>query len=366
MEDNSPNGRSRKATLHMDNQLVGGKYRVVKRIGSGSFGDIYLGVCLKDAAEVAIKVEKNEAKYPQLAYEAKVYQKLAQRPGFPTLEHYGCEEHYKAMVIELLGPSLEELFSLCKRRFSMKTVLMLADQLLTRLESLHSIGFIHRDIKPDNFLMGVGKQCNKLFLIDFGLSKRYLDAESRLHIPFRKDRNLTGTVRYASINAQKGIEQSRRDDLESMCNCLMYFNLGKLPWQGITATNKKQKYEMILEKKNSTKIEELCKAFPSEFAVVMKYIRGMRFNEDPDYTYMRQLFRLLMKNLSYQFDNVFDWSLLKKQKLERQRERDQERARDITEARLAMQKKCEQSHLNSVLKCSHCAVGDMSAASKRK
>ncbi|BFF95307.1 casein kinase I [Drosophila madeirensis] len=362
MQDNSPTGRTRKATLPMDRQLVGGKYRVVRRIGSGSFGDIYLGVCLKDASEVAIKVERNEAKYPQLAYEAKVYQKLERCPGFPTLKHYGSEEHYKAMVIELLGPSLEELFSICKRRFSMKTVLMLTDQLLCRLESLHNLGFIHRDIKPDNFLMGMGKQDHKLFLIDFGLSKRYVDAESRLHIPIRKDRSLTGTVRYASINAQKGIEQSRRDDLESMCHCLMYFNLGRLPWQGITAASKAQKYEKILEKKCSTKIEDLCKSFPTEFAVVMKYVRCMRFNEDPDYTYMRKLFGLLSRNLNLKYDNIFDWSQLRKQNLERQRERDQVRAREITEARLSLPKKIE---LSSVLKCSHC-VGDVSTDSKRK
>ncbi|XP_033249747.1 casein kinase I [Drosophila miranda] len=366
MKDSTPSGHNRKPSLHLDNQLVGGKYRVVKRIGSGSFGDIYLGVCLKDASEVAIKVERNEAKYPQLAYEAKVYQKLAKNPGFPTLKHFGCEQHFKAMVIELLGPSLEELFTTCKRRFSLKTVLMVADQLLSRLENLHAIGFIHRDIKPDNFLMGTGKQAHKLFLIDFGLSKRYMDTESLLHIPFRKDRNLTGTVRYASVNAQKGIEQSRRDDLESMCHCLMYFNLGKLPWQGIAAASKKQKYEMILEKKSGTKIEELCKAFPSEFAVFMKYIRSMRFNEDPDYNYMRQLFRLLSRTLNYQYDNVFDWSLMKQQKLERQRERDQERARGITGARLSLAKKGDHLQLSSGLKYSHCAVGDGSPTCIRK
>jgi len=152
-------GRVRNTSLNLENKLIGGKYRVVKPIGSGSFGDIYLGLSVKDASEVAIKVEANDAKYPQLMYEAKVYEQLNRTPGFPKLLHYGSEKNFNAMVIELLGPSLEELFNVCKRRFSLKTVLMITDQLLMRIECVHELGFIHRDIKPDNFLMGVGSHC---------------------------------------------------------------------------------------------------------------------------------------------------------------------------------------------------------------
>ncbi|XP_020812270.1 casein kinase I [Drosophila serrata] len=320
----------RNPSLNLENQLVGGKYRVIKPIGSGSFGDIYLGLSIKDGVEVAIKVEATDAQYPQLIYEAKLYKHLRQRPGFPKLLHFGSEKRYNAMVMELLGPSLEELFNLCKRRFSMKTVMMLIDQLLVRLEDVHEAGFIHRDVKPDNFLMGLGENSTQLYLIDFGLSKRYKDSETHLHIPYRKDRNLTGTVRYASMNAQMGVEQSRRDDMESLGYCIMYFNLGKLPWQGITAANKKQKYEKILEKKHSISIETLCRGLPTEFALYMKYVRNLRFKEPPDHKYLRQLFRVLYRSLNYQFDFIFDWTLLQEQqkdRLRREREREAEKNR---------------------------------------
>jgi casein kinase 1 alpha len=173
--------------------------------------------------------------------------------------YYGQEKEHNVLVMDLLGPSLEDLFNFCSRRFTIKTVLMLADQMIGRIEYVHCKSFIHRDIKPDNFLMGIGRHCNKLFLIDFGLAKKFRDARTRMHIGYREDKNLTGTARYASINAHLGIEQSRRDDMESLGYVLMYFNRGCLPWQGLKAATKKQKYEKISEKKMSTPVEVLCK-----------------------------------------------------------------------------------------------------------
>ncbi|KAK7591282.1 hypothetical protein V9T40_002895 [Parthenolecanium corni] len=224
---------------------------------------------------------------------------------------YGQEREYNVLVMELLGPSLEDLFNFCSRRFTIKTVLMLADQMIGRIEYVHCKSFIHRDIKPDNFLMGIGRHCNKLFLIDFGLAKKYRDARTRCHISYREDKNLTGTARYASINAHLGIEQSRRDDMESLGYVLMYFNRGCLPWQGLKAATKKQKYEKISEKKMSTPVEVLCKGFPAEFSMYLNYCRGLRFEEAPDYMYLRQLFRILFRTLNHQYDYTFDWTMLK-------------------------------------------------------
>lgn len=167
------------------------------------------------------------------------------------------------MVMELLGPSLEDLFNFCQRRFSLKTVLLLADQLISRIDFIHSRNFIHRDIKPDNFLMGLGKKGNLVYIIDFGLAKKYRDGRTHQHIPYRENKNLTGTARYASVNTHLGVEQSRRDDLESLGYVLMYFNRGALPWQGLKAATKRQKYERISEKKMSTTIDDLCKGYPS-------------------------------------------------------------------------------------------------------
>ncbi|VDD87048.1 unnamed protein product [Enterobius vermicularis] len=292
--------------------IVATKYKLIRKIGSGSFGDIYLAINITNGEEVAVKMESNKARHPQLLYESKVYKILQGGVGIPHIRWYGTEREYNVLVMDLLGPSLEDLFNFCSRRFTMKTVLMLADQMIGRIEYVHVKNFIHRDIKPDNFMMGIGRHCNKLFLIDFGLAKKYRDSRTRAHIPYREDKNLTGTARYASINAHLGIEQSRRDDMESLGYVLMYFNRwGTLPWQGLKAATKKQKYEKISEKKMSTPVEVLCKGFPAEFAMYLNYCRGLRFDEAPDYMYLRQLFRILFRTLNHQYDYTFDWTMLK-------------------------------------------------------
>lgn len=291
--------------------IVGGKYKLLRKIGSGSFGDIYQGVNITNGEEVAVKLEPQKARHPQLLYESKLYKILQGGVGIPKFRWFGQERDYNVLVIDLLGPSLEDLFNFCSRKFSMKTILMLADQMIGRLEYFHNKNFIHRDIKPDNFLMGISKSCNKLYIIDFGLAKKFRDSRSKQHIPYREDKNLTGTARYASINAHLGIEQSRRDDMESLGYVLMYFTRSSLPWQGLKAATKKQKYEKISEKKMSTPVEVLCKGCPAEFAMYLNYCRGLRFEEAPDYMYLRQLYRILFRTLNHQYDYTFDWTLLK-------------------------------------------------------
>ncbi|PPS07607.1 hypothetical protein GOBAR_AA13032 [Gossypium barbadense] len=250
----------------MDN-VIGGKFKLGRKIGSGSFGELYLGVNVQTKEEVAVKLESAKTKHPQLHYESKLYMLLQGGTGIPHLKWFGIEADYNVMVIDLLGPSLEDLFNYCNRKLSLKTVLMLADQ----VEYMHSRGFLHRDIKPDNFLMGLGRKANQVYIIDYGLAKKYRDLQTHKHIPYRENKNLTGTARYASVNTHLGIEQSRRDDLESLGYVLMYFLRGSLPWQGLKAGTKKQKYDKISEKKVSTSIEVLC----------------------------------------YQFDYIFDWTVLK-------------------------------------------------------
>lgn len=215
--------------------------------------------------------------------------------------------------MDLLGPSLEDLFSFCNRKLSLKTVLMLADQMINRVEFVHSKSFLHRDIKPDNFLMGLGKRANQVYCIDFGLAKKYRDTSTHQHIPYRENKNLTGTARYASVNTHLGIEQSRRDDMESLGYVLMYFLRGSLPWQGLKAGNKKQKYEKISERKIATSTEALCRGFPTEFASYFHYCRSLRFEDTPDYQYLKRLFRDLFIREGFQFDYVFDWTILKYQ-----------------------------------------------------
>lgn len=187
---------------------------------------------------------------------------------------------------------------------------MLADQLLGRLEYVHTKSFIHRDVKPDNFLIGLGKRQSVIHIIDFGLAKKYRDPRSHQHIPYRENKNLTGTARYASINTHIGIEQSRRDDLESLGYVLMYFIRGSLPWQGLKANTKKQKYERIMDRKMSTSTEQLCKGYPTEFRSYFEYCRSLRFEDRPDYAYLKRLFKELFYRKGFQYDNMFDWTIL--------------------------------------------------------
>lgn len=290
-------------------------------------GDIYLGINIISGEEVAIKLESVKAKHPQLEYESKVYKTLAGGVGVPFVRWYGTECDYNAMVLDLLGPSLEDLFNFCNRKFSLKTVLLLADQLvccvtrvyilfhslhllqISRIEYIHSRNFIHRDIKPDNFLMGIGKRGNQVNVIDYGLAKKYRDNRTHLHIPYRENKNLTGTARYTSINTHLGVEQARRDDLESLAYVLMYFLRGALPWQGLKAATKKQKYDRIMEKKMTTPTDLLCRGFPNEFGIFLNYTRALRFDDKPDYSYLRKLFRDLFVREGYQYDYIFDWSV---------------------------------------------------------
>uniref|UniRef100_UPI00358EBBCB casein kinase I-like n=1 Tax=Myxine glutinosa TaxID=7769 RepID=UPI00358EBBCB len=219
---------------------------------------------------------------------------------------------FSAVLALLLSAMFSlSLFVATSRLHGHQPTSLLSTRRISRIEYLHSKNFIHRDIKPDNFLMGLGKKGNLVYVIDLGLAKKYRDARTHQHIPYRENKNLTGTARYASINTHLGIEQSRRDDLESLGYVMMYFNLGSLPWQGLKAATKRQKYERISEKKMSTPIEVLCKGYPSEFPSYLNFCRSLRFDDKPDYSFLRQLFRNLFHRQGFSYDYVFDWNTLK-------------------------------------------------------
>jgi serine/threonine protein kinase len=216
---------------------------------------LLLGINTKTSEEVAIKLESTKTRFPQLIYEANLYKSFAGKVGFPIIWWHGVEGDYNCMVMEMLGPCLEDMFKYCKRKFTIKTTCMLADSMISRMETMHAANYIHRDIKPDNFLIGTGRTQNTVYVIDFGLSKRYIDPKSGMHIKYDDTKSLTGTARYASTNAHRGLEQSRRDDLESIGMVLVYFLKGVLPWQGLAGDNKKAKYDRIKECKINTTME---------------------------------------------------------------------------------------------------------------
>ena len=227
--------------------------------------------------------------------------------GLPDIKVYGCNSEYNILIMELLGHSLEDLFQTQNKSFSIKTACMVGIQMVDRLEYLHSKKIIHRDIKPDNFCMGRGLKSHIVYILDFGLAKKYWSSSHKCHIPYITGKKLTGTARYASINALSGGEQSRRDDLESVGYIIMYFIRGSLPWQGLKVNRKEDRYKKICEKKKQTSSKELCSGYPKEFEYFVEYTRNLQFTEVPDYNYLRSLLKNIIKKSGFTIDFYFDW-----------------------------------------------------------
>lgn len=295
--------------------VVGVNYRVGKKIGEGLFGIIFEGVNVLTHTPVAIKFEPRKCEAPQLRDEYRSYRILSGCSGIPQAFFFGQEGVHNILIIDLLGPSLEDLFDWCNRRFLVQTVVMVARQMIRRVQAIHEHNLIYRDIKPDNFLIGRPGTAgaNLVYVVDFGMAKQYRDPKTKVHIPYREKKALSGTARYMLINTHLGREQLRRDDLELLGHVFMYFLRGQLPWQGLKAPTNKQKYEKIGMKKQLTLIQELCKHYPVQFAQYLTYVRNLKFDETPDYDFLVGLMNKAAGTLSDdELDEVYahahyDW-----------------------------------------------------------
>jgi serine/threonine protein kinase len=281
------------------------KYLLVKKLGQGSFGSIYSAK--ENNNWHAIKFENKNKGQNLLENEAYIMHYL-NGLRIPSIKSFGYSGDYNVLIMELMGKSLEYLFeNNPNKKMSIRCVCNLGYQMIEIMEEIHNKNIIHRDIKPDNFVMGRGDKSKYLYLLDFGLSKKYRSSSTLKHYQLIKGKKLTGTARYASINALNGITQSRRDDLEAIGYVLMYFLLGKLPWQGLPAQNKDERYLRIMEVKRDTKPEDLCKGFPHEFETYVSYTRNLEYEQDPDYDMLKNLFLKVLKDEGYDLDYYYDW-----------------------------------------------------------
>ncbi|KAH9010839.1 kinase-like protein [Lactarius pseudohatsudake] len=264
----------------MDFTRINGVYRLQRKIGLGSFGEVFFACDILLLQDVMIKLEPLKARQHFLEHEYHVYQKLSRGIGIPRVRWFGTEGGFNAMALDLLGQSLEDLFVSRHFKFTVHTILLLADQLVCHLKYIHSHNFIHCDLKPSNIVIGLGTQANIVYLIDFGLSKEYRDPYTNKHIP--PDTNL--------------------DDMESLAYILIYFLRGHLPWQGLPPGS-----QDIVECKQQTTPRDLCHGLPVEFCTFLEYCCSLSFEKKPDYGYISGLFDGLSLREGFQHDSAFDW-----------------------------------------------------------
>ena len=289
----------------MIGKLIFDRYKLIKKLGAGSFGSIYSAEYENNY--YAIKLEEKKAGYSLLEHESDIMTYL-KSPALPMVKAFGYSSVHNILVMELMGKSLEDIFeSFLEKKFSVRCVCNIGYQMIEILEYIHNKHIIHRDIKPDNFVIGLKKKKKFIYILDFGLAKKYRSSKTLKHYTVIKSKNLTGTARYASINALNGLTQSRRDDLEAVGYVLLYFLRGRLPWQGIPVRNKEERYRKIMEKKIEISPEELCQGFPMQFAQYINYTRNLKYEENPNYIYLKNLFVSTLNEMGRQVDCYYDW-----------------------------------------------------------
>ncbi|VDN53048.1 unnamed protein product [Dracunculus medinensis] len=287
---------------------VDGRFYLREKLGYGSFGEIHIAEDKITKKRVAVKVEVCLSPTHRLITEKEVYECLNSSNDesmVPKAIWFGTLRSYKALVMELMGPSLETLFRLCDRTLSFNTIAYLGIQMLSCLEFLHCHSYLHRDVKPSNFVMGVGINCNNVYLIDFDVAKKYRDERGN-HIAYEEQKDFVGNAKFASLRTflQQGL--SRADDLESLAYILFYFLMKDLPWQEGDRNNRQKMIDLRL------RLTDIYPSVPSEFKRFLSVCRTMHFDEEPNYV---KLECLIWNRETVLHKPVFEWSNLSSEKM---------------------------------------------------
>jgi len=294
--------------FNFTDQVINKKYKISHQINKGSFGLLFKAIDLDTGLDLAVKIEPYSLSKKYLIKEARIYNLLQKSLHIPRIHWCGSKPNSTFLVMELLGKNLEDLFKECNRKLSLKTILMLADQMIANLEFIHSKGYLHRDINPRNICVGLGEKASKFYSIDFGLSSTY--RELTINDQLKENYPFIGTLNFASVKSHQGLEQTCSDDLESLFYVLIYCLIGKLPWENIAneKIDLRRKIEEIKQEKLNMKLEDLCCELPEELKECLEYIKKLEFYMKPDYKLLRKkCVKLYMKKYG-SYDYQYDWS----------------------------------------------------------
>lgn len=277
-------------------------YNVVTCLGSGAYGRIYKGIDELSKEEVAIKISQiNSSQSLKISNEECIMKRFENIPGFLKSRYYGVDGDVTILVLEIGGSNLEVLMKRSGGQLSLKSVLMIADQIIERLQYIHKLGYVHRDIKPSNLLIGCGKTSNIIHVIDFGLSKKYINSSGSI-LKFNEHQPFIGTPNFASSNTHHGCCPSPRDDIESLFYTIIYLFKGNLPWMG----SDKDINEIANMKKNISS-KDLCSGLPPEFEINFQLVRELKYEQIPDYSKIRSAFRSVFIQNEFYYDYCYDW-----------------------------------------------------------
>lgn len=277
---------------------IGGRYQLEKYLGQGTFGQVMLAVNITNQLKVAIKIEPITDIIAN--NEAEILRLLKGIEGFPRFYERIEQDNFSYIVMQRLGSSLYKLLKSNGGKFSIPTVAVIGIQICTRLEELHKLGYLHRDIKPQQILIGYNDKA-RIYLIDFGLSRKY--KISSMHIPYKSECSKAGNATFASLHVHNGIQQSRRDDMESFSYLLLYLLNGSLPWQNVSTRGKNEKWNKIALLKGECNFLRVFGKYPNEYVRIVSYCKGLSFDATPDYDYIRDLLSRLLTSTQ----TIPDW-----------------------------------------------------------